>query len=171
MFDYAWRDVEGVDPEKNDSGALPDLPLPHDAPIYTNFDGPWGTPWLDGFESPDAARGELTPSPNPTYPEEDVGRLMPPGDYEGAYRTLGPVQQWGHEASGGWNGDQAIGRIMRFPANIPDRYDANGVSVGDYRDLLAGSLAANQVDMFSDTNNIDDLVSWTGTNGFEGWGT
>jgi hypothetical protein len=100
----------------------------------------------------------------------DVGWQALPADYRGEYRTRGPVVAFGHEVSGGLQGDQAVGRTMRFPINIPDRYDANGVHVGDYRDLLAVSLEMNKVDTFSDTDRIDDLVSWTGPDPqFHGW--
>jgi hypothetical protein len=171
MTDSTWRDIEGVAVEPGDSGNYPDPPLPRNAPITTDFEGPWGIPYLDGLESPFAATDQFTPSPEPQIDKPDVGWAMGPGDYRGEYRTLGPVQAWGHEVSGGWFGDQAVGRIMRFPANIPERYDANGVNVGDYRDLLAGSIAANKVPMFTDTNIIDDLVTWTGDDTFSGWGS
>jgi hypothetical protein len=96
---------------------------------------------------------------------------MGPGDYRGEYRTQGPVQAWGLEPSGGLLGNQAIGRVMRFPVNVPERYDANGVNVGDYRDLLAGAIAANNAPTFTDANVIEDLVTWTGDQPFAGWGT
>jgi hypothetical protein len=77
--------------------------------------------------------------------------------------------QWGHEVSGGWDGDQEIGRIMRFPANIPERYDANGVWVGDYRDLLAVSLERDQVPAFTDTTSVAQLLQWEPAATFGGW--
>jgi hypothetical protein len=62
-----------------------------------------------------------------------------------------------------------MGRIMRFPANIPERYDANGVNVGDYRDLLAQTLAANSLPNFTDTEVLTNLVQWNGPAVFNGW--
>lgn len=169
---FAWRDLEGNDP-RWPMGApnQPSPPLPRNAPIITAIDGPWGLPWLEGLEDPDASSGLLRPSKNPQIDEPDVGWTMPPGAYRGEYQTLGPVQPWGLEPSGGLTGDQAVGRTMRFPVNIPDRYDANGVNVGDYRDLLAGALDANNAPTFTDTNVVDDLVYWDGSRPFTGWGS
>lgn len=163
-----WRDLEGVTPAWLDA-ELPDPPLPRSEPITTRIEGPWGVPWIDGLEDPNASSGLSHPSPNPGLDTPDIGWVMPPGDYRGEYRTRGPVQQFGHEVSGGLWGDQALGRTMRFPANIPDRYDANGVWVGDYRDSLASQLEANSQPAFSDVNTIDDLVTWTGPPKFAGW--
>lgn len=177
MAEFTWRYLEGVDPEPANSGSLPDLPLTSE-PVYTpavGNNGPWGMPWMDGLEDPNATITGLGLSPNPqvdTVSGQDVGGVIGPGDYRGEYRTRGPVQAWGLEASGGWNGDQAIGRMMRFPANIPERYDANGVNVGDYRDILASTIQMNNYPTFTDNNVIDDLVQWTGPdNTFAGWGT
>lgn len=172
MSDYTWRDLEGVDPEPSNSGDYPDLPLTA-APITSHVigdNGPWGLPWKDGLENPDAETG-VTPSPDPQIDTPDVGWRMGPGAYRGEYRSNGPVQQFGLEASGGWDGDQAIGRMMRFPANIPERYDANGVNVGDYRDILASTMMADNVPTFTDTEVITDLVQWTGPAAFAGWGS
>lgn len=170
-MDATWRDLEGNDP-RWDVGA-PDQPAPplSSVPIITAIEGPWGLPWLDGLEDPSATTGLLKPSPDPQIDRPDVGWVMPPGAYRGEYRTLGPVQQFGLEPSGGLSGDQAIGRTMRFPVNVPERYDANGVNVGDYRDLLAGSLAINNAPTFTDENIITDLVQWDGKQPFAGWGT
>jgi hypothetical protein len=168
---FAWRDLEGTDP-RTPLGA-PDQPSPPipSTPIVTAIDGPWGLPWIDGLEEPGAPSGLLRPSPEPQIDTPDVGWTMPPGAYRGEYRTQGPVQQWGLEPSGGLGGDQAVGRTMRFPVNIPERYDVNGVNVGDYRDLLAGQLAMNNAPTFTDANVIDDLVLWDGNQPFAGWGT
>lgn len=172
MSTFTFRDLIGEDP-RWPMGApdQPNAPLPRNEPVTTRIEGPWGIPYIEGLEDPNASTGLLNPSPNPAYEVPDVGWSMPPGDYAGEYRTLGPVQQFGHEVSGGLTGDQAIGRTMRFPVNVPDRYDANGVNVGDYRDLLAGALAANNLPTFSDTAVIEDLVLWPGDAGFGGWGT
>ena len=163
-----WRDIEGVDPAWNQPNE-PNPPLPRSEPIVTRFEGPWGVPWIEGLEDPKSPSGLTAPTVNPGLDTPDVGWDMPPGDYRGEYRTRGPVQAWGHETSGGLWGNQAVGRTMRFPANIPDRYDANGVWVGDYRDSLAAQLIANQTPAFSDVNTIEDLVSWTGPEYFPGW--
>jgi hypothetical protein len=58
-------------------------------------------------------------------------------------------------------GDQMVGRIMRFPANIPDRYDRDGVYTGnDYRDELAALIATGDVPMKSDAEVTTNLVLW-----------
>lgn len=148
-----WRDLNtGVNPSWADptqaDGANDGPGIPSE-PIVTRIEGPYGLPWFDAQESPFVTTG-LETSPDPTYPNEDVGRLPIVGAYEGAFRTHGPVRAFGHEVSGGLTGDQALGRIMRFPANIPDRYDANGVDIGDYRDELAAAIAANDAPSISD---------------------
>lgn len=156
-----WRDLDtGVDPVFGDptlaDGALdqPGIPM---LPVYTRPDGPNNLPWFEGIENPYAETG-LMESPNPTYPQEDVGAQPIVGAYEGAYRTHGPVRAWGMEPSGGWYGDQAFGRIMRFPANIPDRYDPFGVQMPDYRDELAASIAANNEPIISDAEVTTSLL-------------
>lgn len=166
---WTFRDLEGVEPVYNE-GDKPDPALPRNDTITTRLEGPYGIPWIEGFENPDAATG-LKPTAYPQMDIPDVGGVMGPGAYRGEYRTLGPVRAFGLEPSGGWNGDQAIGRIMRFPANIPDRYDANGVYVGDYRDSLAAAMAVNSMPTFTDQTVIEDLVGWTGPAEFGGWGT
>ncbi len=168
---FTWRDLEGEDP-RYPLGA-PDQtgpPIPA-TPVVTAIEGPWGLPWVDGLEEPTVPTGLLRPSAEPQMDTPDVGWAMLPGPYRGEYRTLGPVRAWGLEPSGGLGGDQAVGRTMRFPVNIPERYDANGVHVGDYRDLLAGQLAVNAAPSFTDANVIDDLVLWDGRQDFAGWGT
>lgn len=172
MTAFTFRDLIGEDPHwPMGAPDQPNAPLPRDEPVYTRIEGPWGLPWVEGLEDPNAPSGLLKPTADPQIDVPDVGWAMPPGDYAGEYRTSGPVQQFGLEPSGGLSGDQAIGRTMRFPVNIPDRYDVNGVHVGDYRDLLIGSLAVNNLPSFSDTMVIEDLVLWPGDTGFGGWGT
>lgn len=161
MSRQTYRDLAtGVNPTWADpQDAVPDFDgagIP-DQPIVTRLEGPWGLPWIEGVEDPTAATG-LMASPNPTYPQEDVGALPIVGAYEPAVRTLGPIQAFGHEPSGGLNGDQAIGRIMRFPANIPDRYDPNGVWNVDYRDELAASLANSSEPIVGDAEVTTQLV-------------
>ena len=103
-----WRDLHvGVNPAYSDpewADAATDQPGDPEAPIDTRIDGPWGLPWFEGFETPDIATGLFT-SMDPGLPFEDVGALPIVGAYEGAYRTQGPVQAWGHEPSGGPGGD------------------------------------------------------------------
>jgi hypothetical protein len=170
---FTWRSLEGVVPggagQYTHEPDMPIPPVPVTTPTVSDW-GPWGTPWLDGLEDPFATMSGITrPSPNPQIDEPDVGWQMPPGDYRGEYRTRGPVQPFSHEATGGFSGNQAVGRIMRFPANIPERYDVNGVNVGDYRDLLAQTLEANSVPEFTDTEVVSSLVQWTGPSTFNGW--
>jgi hypothetical protein len=159
-----WRDLAtGVNPEWAEpdlaDGATDQPGIPTDEPVHTRVEGPWGIPWWEGMEDPFAPTGLLS-SPDPTYPEEDIGKASIVGAYEPAFRTHGPVQAWGHEPSGGLTGDQAIGRIMRFPANIPDRYDSNGVWNLDYRDQLAMALQWNAVPDVNDNTINTSLVQW-----------
>lgn len=165
MDEYGiWRDLEtGVDPTwayPEDADGATDQNLTTE-PVYTRLEGPYGIPWFEGIEAPFAPSG-LFKSPDPSMPFPDAGAEPIVGPYEPAVRTHGPVVQWGHEASGGLNGDQAIGRIMRFPANLPQRYDANGVWVGDYKDELAAIIAANGQEPISDGDMVDSLLNWQG---------
>jgi hypothetical protein len=165
-----WQDLAtGVDPtfaNKEDAdGALDQAGTPA-LPVYTRIDGPWGLPWWDGKEDPNAVT-DLFASANPSYPDEDVGALPIVGAYEPAVRTLGPVLAWGHEPSGGLTGDQAVGRIMRFPANIPERYDANGVWNIDYLDELAQAVANGNEPIVTEAEYTTSLLlgpggTWTG---------
>lgn len=160
-----FRDLStGVDPQwatpEFADGAL-DMPGDPGEPVHTRLEGPWGLPWFEGLEDPDSPTGlPFAESPNPSYPNESVGARPIAGAYDGTYRTHGPVYQWGHEASGGLAGDQAVGRIMRFPANIPDRYDPNGVWNLDYRDELAATIAANQQPLITDAEVTTSLMLW-----------
>lgn len=160
-----WRDLAtGQDPYWSDpEEMLNDRGIVIDEPIVTRLEGPYGLPYWEGLDDPTAPTGLTGESPNPSYPNESVGGRMGPGGYEGAYRTSGPVQAWGHEPSGGLYGDQAIGRIMRFPANIPERYDVNGVSAGiDYRDQLAAAMLANTAPVVTDSDVTNELVYFGG---------
>lgn len=165
MGNGTWRDLNtGVNPNwgdpENADGATDQAGDPG-APITTRLEGPYGLPWWEGLEDPDSPIGLPFPeSPNPTYANESVGASPISGAYDGAYRTHGPVVAWGHEPSGGIWGDQAIGRIMRFPANIPERYDRNGVWNLDYRDELAASIAANQQPLITDAETTTNLLLW-----------
>lgn len=166
-YDGTWQDIAtGVNPEyanwEDADGATDNAGTPA-GPINTRLDGPWGYPWWDGQENPNAlAPLPFSPDPLPWSPYETVGQLPAKGAYEGAYRTLGPVRAWGHEPSGGLGGDQAIGRIMRFPANIPERYDANGVFNNDIRDDLAAAMTANNTSYVTDSAITWDLLQWSG---------
>lgn len=165
-----WRDLAtGVNPywgnPEDADGAIDQAGDPGE-PINTRIEGGSASvlPWYDALEDPGWATGLIT-SPNPTYPEEDVGKKSIVGAYEPAVRTRGPVTQFGHESSGGLWGDQAVGRIMRFPANIPDRYDPNGVSNIDYRDELAASIAANGRGLVTEAEYTTDLLLWPNASG------
>lgn len=158
-----WRDITtGVDPVWGDptlaDGAI-DQPGDPGEPVTTRLEGPWGTPWFDGQENPFVLTG-LMASPDMSMPDEAVGAQPIVGAYEAAFRTHGSVRAWGTEPSGGLGGDQAIGRIMRFPANIPDRYDADGVWNLDYRDELAGTIAANDAPDITDAQVTTSLLLW-----------
>jgi hypothetical protein len=170
-----WRDIEGVDPQWQTpewADAATDQPSTPPEPIYTRIDGPWGVPYFDGLEDPNISwHGPLLSSANPLpwTPEEDVGAQEIVGAYDGAYRTSGPVQAWGLEPSGGMFdtdygiqvNDQAIGRLMRFPANIPERWDGNGVYTGnDYRDELVALIANGDIPIVSDAEVTTNLTLW-----------
>jgi hypothetical protein len=162
-LDGTWRDLAtGVNPAYGNltdaDGALDAAGDPGE-PINTRLEGPWGLPWFDGLEDVNAYAG-LTPSPDVQYPDEAVGACEIVGAYEPAVRTFGPVQAWGLEPSGGLYGEQAVGRIMRFPANIPDRYDPNGVWNVDYRDELAAVVAANSQPLVTDAETTTSLLLW-----------
>ena len=165
-YDGAWIDLAtGVNPEwaniEEANGANDGPGIPVSEPIYTRLEGPWGLPYWDGEEDPyrlfDAP---FTANPQPWSPNEDVGALPRVTAYEGAYRTRGSVYQWGHEMSGGLHGDQALGRIMRFPANIPDRFDPYGVFNTDVRDDLAAGMAVDNMDIPSGETMTTDLLQW-----------
>jgi hypothetical protein len=166
-FDGTWRDIEtGVDPaERNPEEADgandgPGTPL---EPIYTRLEGPNGHPWWDAVEDPyKRVEIPLTADPLPWSPREDIGGEPRVAAYEGAYRTRGPVVAWGHEPSGGLFGDQALGRIMRFPANIPERFDAYGVWNTDPRDDLAAAMAYDDMAYVSNLQATEDLLLWPG---------
>jgi hypothetical protein len=139
-----WRYLPtGTTPNEQADGALDQTGIPS-APIRTDLPGPGSAPWYEGLEDPYADTGiPFLQSPDPKYPDESVGALPIVGAYDGTYRTVGSVQAWGHEPSGGLAGDQAYGRIMRFPVNSVSRYDSHGVKTGDYRDELAAAIAYN----------------------------
>ena len=130
-------------------------------PIVTRIEGGSAMvlPWWDAKEDPSAPTGlYASPDPTPWVLHQDEGGRSIVGAYEGAVRTRGPVYQWGHEPSGGLEGDQAIGRILRFPANKPERYDANGVGNVDYRDELAWAIQTNGAGLVTESEYTRELL-------------
>lgn len=164
-YDGTWRDIEtgvdAVEPSPRNSVHFMDgEPIPK-LPIYTRFDGPNGSPWWDGEEDPvQLFDAPFSPNPLPWSPNEDVGGEAIVAAYEGAYRTRGPVQAWGLEPSGGLFGEQARGLIMRFPANIPERFDPYGVWNTDPRDDLAGAMAVDELPYQNNVELTTNLLQW-----------
>lgn len=167
-----WRELEtGTKDEsawpENADAAFDQVPIPLE-PIVTDLEDKQGgpamvLPWFDAKEDPQAPTG-LYASMDPTYPYWDVGGKSIVGAYEGAVRTRGPVYQFGLEPSGGLWGDQAIGRIMRFPANIPSRYDPYNdyVYLGDQRDEMAQAVWNYDTDPPSDDEVYASLINFSG---------
>lgn len=169
-----WRGLStGTKPEwqwpENADAALDQVPIPVE-PIETDLDGfeggPAGSlPWWDASEDPHAGTGFYA-SMDPTYPYEDIGGRAIVGAYEPAVRSRGPVYPayTGYEPSGGLGGDQAIGRIMRFPANVPDRSDPynEGVWLGDYHDDLGIAVANNAQGEIPETEYTASILGWGG---------
>lgn len=147
----AWRGLEtGVDtvPRNDAMDANADLwggiePMPRE-PIRSGVPFAPGLPWYDAVEDPFAETG-LFQTQNPLYPDPDQGARPIVGAYEAAFNTLGPVGQWGHE-------DQAMGRSMRFPINVPMRYAANGVQDNAFADELAAAIARGNYQLPSDAD-------------------
>jgi hypothetical protein len=164
--DPAWGDPESADADLGGYGAATAWRKLPDEPVTTRLEGPWGLPWYDGLEDPYDSTG-LTSSPNPTAwsPNEDVGAQPIVGAFEGAFRTRGPIMQWGHEVSGGLFGDQAIGRIMRFPANIPERWDPYGVENPDWKDELSAAEYFNSQPYTTDAAITTSLLQWPNVQG------
>jgi hypothetical protein len=148
-------------------GALDAAGTPED-PIYTRLEGGAAMvlPWWDAKEDPSASTGlYASPDPQPWVLHQDAGGKPVAGAYEGAVRTRGPVRQFGHEPSGGLGGDQALGRILRFPANKPERYDANGVWNIDYADELAQAIASNGQGIVTESEYTQQLLTLPWVNG------
>ena len=169
-YDGAWRDLAtGVNPEwanHEEANGANDGPGTPAEPIYTRLEGPWGLPYWDAVEDPYVRTPvEISPNPLPWTPDQEVGGNAMIGAYEGAYRTRGSVQAWGHEPSGGLWGDQALGRIMRFPANAPERFDPYGVFTTDIRDDLAASLANDNLPYDTTTTVTTGLLQWPNVQG------
>jgi len=151
-----WRDLNtGVNPaysEPTDANGALDQTGDPGAPIDTRLEGGSAIvlPWWEGYEDPESPTG-LTQSMEPTYPDESVGWQPIAGAYDGNFRTVGPVRAFGYE-------DQAMGRIMRFPANVPDRYDTNGVWNTDYMDELAAIIANNNQPLVTEAEYTTSLL-------------
>lgn len=125
-------------------------------PITTKLPG--APAWYDGLEDP--FTGPMLPlSELQPYADQTVGAQTPPGAYEGSFRTHGPVDGFGHEVSGGWWGDQAIGRRQKFSPYIPERYDRNGVQMPSYADELAAALAHNGMGVVSESEYTTSLLN------------
>jgi hypothetical protein len=146
----------GVDPDfrdpENADGATDYPYIPRDQPVDTRIEGPWGLPWWESLEQPDALSGQVK-SPDLQFPEQDVGASPIGGAYEGAYATIGPITAFGEES-------QMLGRIMRFPANIPERGDPNGVFDTDWRDQLGSAIDANNAPYITDAEVTTMLVNY-----------
>lgn len=119
-------------------------------------------PWFDGHEDPYAypAGMPFLESPEPQYVDQSAGASMPPGAYDGTYYTHGPVSYGlgGMDESGGLGGDQALGRRMKFDPYIPERYDANGITMPSYADELAAAIAANGQGQVTDAEMTTSLL-------------
>lgn len=152
--DLEWGNPEQADGANDDPGTPP-------GPINTDLPFAVGLPYFEGLEDP-YKRVELQLSPNPQAwsPNEDVGGMAMIGDYSGFYRTSGPIQAFGHEPSGGLDGDQAIGRIMRFPANAPERFDPYGVFNTDVRDDLQGAMDVDDMEFGTTAEITTNLLQW-----------
>jgi hypothetical protein len=166
IFRGTWRDLAtGVNPEYdaplNADGATDAAGTPPE-PVYTRIEGGSAAvlPWWDGLEDPAAQTGlYASPDPAPWVLHQDAGGLPVSGAYDGAYRTQGPASpHWGMNESGGLTGDQATARIMRFPANIPDRSDPNGVVNADWLDLMAADIAHNGQGQVSEGEYTTELI-------------
>lgn len=165
-----WRDLHtGVNPKFSHpldaDGALDEAGDPG-VPVDTRIEGGSAMvlPWFDALEDPFAPNDLPFPDVSGTayHDSQTTGAKAIPTAYEGAVRTRGPVYQWGHEAAGGLEGDQAIGRIMRFPANIPERYDANGVRQASYADELAAAIANNGQGIITENQVTAELLTYPG---------
>jgi len=162
-----WRGLQtGVNPEYDNPTAAnatgSDQPGDPGAPVETEIDfgGGMVLPWFDALEDPEAETGlYASMDPNPWVIVQDAGGHAIAGAYEGAVKTRGPVYQWGHEPSGGLLGDQAMARIMRFPANKPERYDPNGVRNLDYSDELAAAIANNGMGIVTESEYTTELIT------------
>jgi len=52
-----------------------------------------------------------------------------------------------------------MARIMRFPANKPERYDPNGVRNLDYSDELAAAIANNGMGIVTESEYTTELIT------------
>ena len=162
-----WRDLyTGANPHYDDplnaDGAL-DAPGTPGEPIATRVEGGSAAvlPYWEGLEDPGAETGlYASPDPAPWVIHQDAGGAPIVGAYEGAFRTQGAASpHWGLNESGGLTGDQAMARIMRFPANIPDRSDPNGVTNADWLDLMAADVAHNGMGQVTENEYTTELIT------------
>jgi hypothetical protein len=130
-------------------------PLPPDPPSIDDSVFTTGLPYFDALETPNAATG-LAPSMDPGQANPDVGALPIVGAYDGAYATVGPAgRPFGYE-------DQAMGRFMRFPANVPDSYSIHGAHMGPgYLDDLAATLSHGDQPVITDQQVMANLLTFT----------
>jgi hypothetical protein len=133
------------------------LDAPGTPPVPPVDPGPWpvtGAPWVEKLEDP-TAPGLPYSSADPTLPRPDLGAQPLPGAYDGVYGTSGPVTGFGEE-------QQAVGRIMRFGNNGPDRSPGPGegavVDGPSYADELAAALAATGQQPTSDADLYTNLL-------------
>lgn len=148
-----WRGLEiGADADTPNVG--PDSIPRH---VEDTFLPAAGFPWGDVQEDPETLT-HVGITSDPMMDTPDIGNSPIVGAYDGAYATNGPIVHWGYEVSGGLDGDQALGRTMRFQNNGPERYDANGVQEPSYADELAARLAANGQGQISEAEFTTSLL-------------
>lgn len=149
-----WRGLE--------IGAAADTPNvgPDSIPpqIEDTFLPTHGFPWPDVQEDPDHYAG-VPITLDPMMDTPDLGNSEIVGAWDGTFGTNGPVVQWGYEVSGGLDGDQAMGRVMRFQNMGPERYSANGVQEPSYADELAARIASNGQGQVTDNEIMTNLLA------------
>lgn len=156
----APRALRGITvPPKNKAWADGAFDAPGTPPVPPVNAGPWpvsGLPWVEGLENPYAPGLPFT-SANPTLPNPDLGAAPIPSAYDGQYSTSGPVTAFGEE-------QQAVGRVMRFGNNGPDRSPGPGegaiVDGPSYADELAAALAATGQQPTSDADLYTNLLMY-----------
>ena len=158
--------VTGVAPtgDKTDANGATDAPGTPPTPIQRDDFPTALTPWIDGYEDPQASTG-LMASPDPSLMVPDVGASPIVGAYEGAVRTEGPASYWpGQEVSGGPYGDQALNRRMMFRLPIvmagPDTPIEGKVQDTHWQDELAASILNNGQGTVSDSDINQSLILW-----------
>lgn len=151
-----WRGLLGDNP--NDANASQaDGPIPPHVD-YVFVPTPTGFPWGDVQEDPDAMYSGIDYTNDVQIDVPDVGNQQIAGAWDGAYATKGPIVPWGYEVSGGLDGDQALGRTMRFQNMGPERYAANGVQEPSWADELAARLAYNGMGQVTEAEYTTSLL-------------